>query len=407
MAEFGKREMGRRSFLKAAAGAAGTAGLLIVKPGTVRGLEANSKVEVGVIGCGGRGRWIANLFAQNGNYQIVAVHDYFPDRADGAGNEHNVAPERRHTGLGSYKGLLAGKVDAVAIISPPYFHPEQAAASVEAGKHVYLAKPVAVDAPGCNLIGASGKKATEKKRVFLVDFQTRVDPFYMEALKRVHEGAIGKFAFGEASYHCDRLGAKGEDKTPEGRLRNWVFDKALSGDIITEQNIHALDVMNWILQVPPLRAWGKGGRKVRVDVGDCWDHFVLVFEYPDDVAVSFSSRQFAGHGSQPDGIRNRMFGDQGVLETAYGGQVLIRGKNFYRGGSSPGIYQEGAIVNIATFCDSIRNGKVDNPTVAPSVQSNLITIMGRMAAYTGKVVTWEETVKSTEKLDGRLDGLKA
>ena len=407
MAEFGKREMGRRSFLKAAAGAAGTAGLLIVKPGTVRGLEANSKVEVGVIGCGGRGRWIANLFAQNGNYQVVAVHDYFQERADGAGNDLKVDAKRRHTGLGSYKDLLAGKVDAVAIISPPYFHPEQAAAAVEAGKHVYLAKPVAVDAPGCNLIGASGKKAAEKKRVFLVDFQTRVDQFYLEALKRVHEGSIGKFAFGEASYHCDRLDAQGEDKTPEGRLRNWVFDKALSGDIITEQNIHALDVMNWILQVPPLRAWGKGGRKVRVDVGDCWDHFVLVFEYPDGVAVSFSSRQFAGHGSQPDGIRNRMFGDQGVLETAYGGQVLIRGKNFYRGGSSPRIYQEGAIANIAAFCDSIRNGKVDNPTVAPSVQSNLITVMGRMAAYAGKVVTWEETANSTEKLDGRLDGLKA
>ncbi|HET6441116.1 MAG TPA: Gfo/Idh/MocA family oxidoreductase [Phycisphaerae bacterium] len=407
MAEFGKREMGRRSFLKAAVGAAGTAGLLIVKPGAVRGLEANSKVEVGVIGCGGRGRWIANLFAQNGNYQVVAVHDYFQDRADGAGNDLKVDAKRRHTGLGSYKDLLAGQVDAVAIISPPYFHPEQAAAAVEAGKHVYLAKPVAVDAPGCNLIGASGKKAAEKKRVFLVDFQTRVDPFYTEALKRVHEGAIGRFAFGEASYHCGRLGTKGEDKTPEGRLRNWVFDKALSGDIITEQNIHTLDVMNWILQVPPLRAWGKGGRKVRVDVGDCWDHFVLVFEYADDVAVSFSSRQFAGHGTQPDGIRNRMFGDQGVLETAYGGQVLIRGKNFYRGGSSPRIYQQGAIANVAAFGDSIRNGKVDNPTVAPSVQSNLITVMGRVAAYTGKVVTWEETVNSTIKLDGRLDGLKA
>ena len=404
MAEFGKREMDRRRFLKTAAGAAAFA---IVAPQAVRGAEANSKIQLGLIGCGGRGRWIANLFAQNGNYQVVAVHDYFQDQADGAGDDHKVAAERRHTGLGSYKDLLAGKVDAVAIISPPYFHPEQAAAAVEAGKHVYLAKPVAVDAPGCNLIGASGKKATEKKQVFLVDFQTRVDQFYMEALKRVHEGAIGKFAFGEASYHAERLRAKGEDKTPEGRLRNWVFDKALSGDIITEQNIHALDVMNWILQVPPLRAWGKGGRKVRVDVGDCWDHFVLVFEYPDDVAITFSSRQFAGHGTRPSGIRNRMFGDQGVLETQYGGQVLIRGKNFYRGGSCSRIYLDGAVANIAAFCDSIRNGRVDNPTVAPSVQSNLVTILGRTAAYTGKVVTWEETVNSTEKLDGRLDGLKA
>ncbi|HUU10368.1 MAG TPA: Gfo/Idh/MocA family oxidoreductase [Phycisphaerae bacterium] len=404
MAETTKRGLGRRSFLKAAAGAAG---LAIVAPQAVRGAEANSKIQLGLIGCGGRGRWIANLFAKDGNYQIVAVHDYFPDRADGAGNDHKVDAKRRHTGLGSYKDLLAGQVDAVAIISPPYFHPEHAAASVAAGKHTYVAKPIAVDVPGCHSIAASGKKATETKRVFLIDFQTRADPFYMEALKRVHAGALGTFAFGEASYHCDRIGKQGDDKTPEGRLRNWVFDKALSGDIITEQNIHTLDVMNWIMQVPPIRAWGKGGRKSRVDVGDCWDHFALVFEYPDGVGITFSSRQFDGFGSKPDGIRNRMFGVDGVLETSYGGQVLIRGKNFYRGGSSPGIYQDGAVVNIATFAESVRAGKVDNPTVAPSVQSNLVTILGRTAAYTGQVVTWDEMVKSTDKLDGRLDGLKA
>ncbi|GAG50265.1 unnamed protein product, partial [marine sediment metagenome] len=104
---------------------------------------------------------------------------------------------------------------------------------------------------------------------------------------------------------------------------------------------------------------------------------------------------------------NRMFGSLGVLETQYGGQVLIRGKNFYRGGSSPGIYPEGAKANIATFYECIAGGKYDNPTVAPSVRSNLITVMGRTAAYTGNVVTWDETVKSKEKLDGRLEGLEA
>jgi len=261
--------------------------------------------------------------------------------------------------------------------------------------------------PWCQSVAATGKEATETKRVCLVDFQTRADPFYMEALKRVHDGALGKFAFGEATYHCDRIGKQGDDKTPEGRLRNWVFDKALSGDIITEQNIHTLDVMNWIMLGPPLRVFGRGGRKSRTDVGDCWDHFALTYEYPDGVAIAFSSRQFDGFGSKPDGIRNRMFGVDGVLETSYGGQVLIRGKNFYRGGASPGIYQAGAVANIKTFAESIRAAACDNPTVAPSVQSDLITIMGRTAAYTGKVVTWDETLASTERLDGRLDGLKA
>ena len=396
--------MDRRRFLKAAAGAAG---LAIVRPQTVRGAEANSKIELGLVGCGGRGRWTARLFEANGHYKVVAVHDYFKDRADAAAKQSKVDAKRCHSGLGGYKAVTDGKVDAVAIMSPPYFHPEQAAAAVAAGKHVYLAKPIAVDAPGCRSIAASGKKATAGKQVFLVDFQTRADKFYIEALKRVHEGALGKFAFGESTYHCGRLGKKGDDKTPEDRLRNWVFDKALSGDIITEQNIHTLDVMNWIMNVPPVRAFGTGGRTVRVDVGDCWDHFAITFEYPDHVGIAFSSRQFNGHGTKPDGIRNRMFGSLGVLETQYGGQVLIRGKNFYRGGSCPGIFKDGAVTNIAAFHECIAGGKVDNPTVAPSVQSNLITVMGRTAAYTGNVVTWDETVKSTEKLDGRLEGLKA
>jgi len=395
--------MNRRRFLTTAA--AGAAGLTIVQAKSVRGSEALSILKLGLIGCGGRGRWIAKLFRDDGGYKVTATHDYFASRSGAAGKEHDTPEKDRYAGLDGYKGLIASGVDAVAIISPPYFHPEQAAAAMEAGKHVYLAKPIAVDAPGCLSIGESGKKATQKKQVFLVDFQTRADPFYMEALKRVREGALGTFAFGESSYHCNRLGKKGEDQTAEGRLRNWVFFKALSGDIITEQNIHTLDVMSWIMDTPPERCWGTGGRKVRVDVGDCWDHFALTFQYPESVGIAFSSRQFNGHGTKPDGIRNRMFGTEGVLETAYGGEVLIRGKHFWRGGSSPAIYKDGAKVNIRTFAESILSGKFDNPTVEPSVRSNLVTVMGRTAAYEGKVVTWDETITSNKRMEPDLDGL--
>jgi hypothetical protein len=124
------------------------------------------------------------------------------------------------------------------------------------------------------------------------------------------------------------------------------------------------------------------------------------------VGIAFSSRQFNGHGTQPEGIRNRMFGTDGVLETAYGGQVLIRGKNFYRGGSSPGIYKDGAVTNIATFHANIQNGDCTNSTVPESVRSNLVTILGRTAAYRGEVVRWEELVASDEKLDANLKGVK-
>ena len=394
----------RRRFLTTAA--AGAAGLAVVRPESVRGAEANSKIELGLIGCGGRGRWIAKLFRDDGGCRVTATHDYFPDRSGAAGKEHAVPEARRFAHLDGYKGLLASGVDAVAIISPPYFHPIQAAAAVEAGKHVYLAKPIAVDAPGCRSIGASGKKAAAKKRIFLVDFQTRADKFYIEALARVRDGALGTFAFGESTYHCGRLGKKGEDRSPEGRLRNWVFFQDLSGDIITEQNIHTLDVMSWIMGAPPERCWGTGGRTVRTDVGDCWDHFVLTYQYPDQVGIAFSSRQFNGHGSRPAGIRNRMFGSEGVLETQYGGEVLIRGKHFWRGGKCPAIYKKGAVANIRNFAESIHAGTCDNPTVAPSVRSNLVTVMGRSAAYTGKVVTWDETLNSKKRMEPDLSGLK-
>ncbi len=394
----------------AGAGAAALS-FTVVKPELLRGAGANSKVNLGLIGCGGRGTWIANLFKEHGGYNVVAVADYFQDRIDNAGEKLGVAPANRFPGLSGYKKLLE-KVDAVAIESPPYFHPEQAADAVNAGCHTYVAKPIAVDVPGCHSIGDSCKKATRNKLCFLIDFQTRADPFFIESLKRVRDGAIGELIFGEAIYHADCPFKRMYDawrSDPEGaenRLRAWGLDKVISGDIITEQNIHTLDVMSWIMDCEPVSAIGVCGRAVR-PVGTCNDHFALFFEYPNKIGITFSSKQFPGHGTQPDGIRNRMFGAKGVLETAYGDLTMIRGENMYRGGRSPSIYKDGAVVNIATFHKSIMEGTYDNPTVAPSVRSNLVTILGRTAAYTGRKVTWGELVKSTEKLDANLKGVKS
>jgi predicted dehydrogenase len=398
--------LSRRRFL-ADAGAAAVA-ISIVPPGLVRGSAANGKVDLGIIGCGGRGSWIADLFLKHGGYNLVAVADYFPERVQSLGEKCAVPTGRRFTGLSGYRRLLEQNLDAVAIVSPPFFHPEQAADAVAAGKHVYLAKPVAVDVPGCRSIQDTGSKATASRRCVLVDFQTRVNEFYVEALRRVHGGALGRFAFGEASYHAEDPFEAHADAarsgTPEGTLRAWGLSREFSGDIITEQNIHTLDVASWIMGQPPLSAWGTGGRMVR-SVGSCWDTFSLVFQYPDHVAISFNSRQFKGHGTRPEGIRNRMFGSEGVLEAEYGGQVLVRGAHFYRGGQTPTIYQQGAITNIARFFENIQQGEFSNPTVAESVRSNLVTILGRTAAYTGRPVTWEEVLASDERLVPDLRGL--
>jgi predicted dehydrogenase len=402
-----QRQITRRGFIAGAAALSFT----IAKPELVSGANANSKIKLGMIGCGGRGKWIAKLFVEHGGFEIAAAADYFQDRVDAFGEKFDVDPAHRYTGLLCYRRLLKEKLDAVAIESPPYFHPEQAAAAVDAGCHVYVAKPIAVDVPGCHTIAESGKRASANKLCFLVDFQTRANEFYREAIKRVHKGAIGRFAFGEASYHTggtwggQEKSLRDDPANPENRVRAWGLDRVLSGNIITEQNIHALDVASWIMNEPPIYAVGTGGRKVRT-IGTCWDHFAVLFQYSNNVGITFSSRQFNAHGSKPDGIRNRMFGSKGVLETEYGGTVIVRGENFYRGGKTNEIFKQGAVNNIAMFHKNITTKHFDNPTVAPSVRSNLVTILGRTAAYTGERIYWDKLNKSTEKLEADLQGLK-
>jgi len=374
----------------------------------VRGSQTNSKIALGMIGCGGRGTWIADLFQQHGGYEIVTAMDYFPDKVASFGTKYDLPSDRCYSGLQGYRRMLDGKVDAVAIESPPYFHPEQAAAAVDAGAHVYLAKPVAVDVPGCRSIEESSSKASAKNRCFLVDFQTRTDPFYQEAIERVHNGDIGPILCGEAAYWAgspftrliEQLQIDPAD--PELRLRAWGVDRALSGDIITEQNIHAIDVATWMMDNHPIRATGTGGLKSRPE-GSCWDHFSVIFTFPDDVIVTFASKQF---GEGYDDIICRMYGAKGTIDTHYSGNVCIRGKVPYEGGTSEGLYKAGAVRNIAAFYDDVMQSRFANTTTAPSVRSNLTTILGRMAAYKHAEVSWAQLMKSEERLDPKLHGLK-
>jgi len=395
MSETQGRGMGRREFLAAAA----TAGMVIVVPSAARGFAANSKIQLGLIGCGGRGGWIASLFKENGSYQIAAVADYFKDRATGAGERFSVDAARRYSGLDCYKALLAGgKVDAVAVESPPYFHPEQAVAALEAGKHTYIAKPISVDVPGAMAIVAAAEKAKGKLCTW-VDFQTRANEFYLGAFQQVCAGLMGKPVCGQAYYYAGRLGIHAKPGTETARLRNWVFDIALSGDIIVEQNIHALDVANWFLRGHPVKARGTGGRKARTDVGDCWDHFVVTYWYPDDVLLDFSSGQFT---QRYDDICCRVYGTLGTFDSHYGGNVNILAKTGgYRGGSTGSIYKDGSVANIKTFAEAVLAGKPIN-NAEESANSTMTAILGRTAAYTGNLVTWDDMIKKNEKLDAHL-----
>lgn len=396
----------RREFLAAAAGVGAP---LLVSPRVAFGSTANSRVTLGAIGCGGRGTWIADLFQKHGGYQVTAAADYFPDKLEASGSKLGVAPGRRFAGLSGYRRLLETDVDAVVIESPPFFHPRQASDAVDTGKHVFLAKPIAVDVPGCRTVEESARRATEKKLAFLVDFQTRTDPLYREAVKRAQYGDIGRIVCGEATYVCGPtwgeqakwLAEKPGD--PEMRLRAWGLDRALSGDVITEQNIHGLDVATWVLDAAPLHAVGTGGQKART-AGTCWDHFSVVFTFPGDVVVTFMSKQL---GDGWDDICCRMYGTEGTLDSHYFGEVSIRGKLPYRGGRIPNLYTDGAVANVAAFHEAVTAGDVSNPTVAPSVRSNLTTILGRSAAWRHGTVTWEEMMAASEELRADLTGLES
>jgi predicted dehydrogenase len=390
----------RRAFL---AGAATATVLTALKPSLIFGAEANSKIELGLIGCGGRGSWLVPLFEETGLYRFVACADYFKEKVDKLGEKHGIEPSRRYTGLSGYKRLLDSKLDAVVIETPPCFHPQQAADAVDAGKHVFLAKPIAVDAPGCLTIADAGKRATAKKQVFLVDFQTRANEHYRKAVQMVRNGDIGKIVMGEAHYPW-RGGGRGLPPTnPEEQLRSWYYVLPISGDFIVEQSIHSLDVATWIINADPIRAIGAGGQKLRPK-GSIWDHFAINYSFPDNVPLSFTCIQSIPE--MKDEITARVYGSDGYIQTDYYSDVLLRGKDVYKG-NNPELYTSGAKVNIREFHQFITEGKFDNPTVAPSVRSNLTAILGREAGYKQGEITLAALIKEGKRLEPNLKGLKS
>ena len=382
--------------------------VLLLKRETVFGSQANSALEVGLIGCGMRGALDASKFKANAGVRFVALHDPFQDALDRTRQKLEVPGARLYHGLNGYRELLASSLDAVIITSPPYFHPEQAAAAVDAGKHVFLAKPVAVDVAGTNSIAASGRKA-EGKLSFLTDFWFEADWSFQECAARVKRGDIGTPAVVQAYYHAPRLNPRAQPGLPasETRLRNWVFDKVLSGDIIVEQDARVLGDLYWFLGTTPLKAGGTGGRKVRVDVGDCWDNFVVCYDYAGGVRVDFSASQFTIGFND---ICVRIFGSAGTLEAHHydfppnhASVVAITGDHPWNPEAEPG--GKGSLPsNAKRFVESIRSRQYLN-NAAESVNINLTAILGRMAAYKGTVVTWAEMMRSGEKYELSLPGI--
>ena len=372
--------------------------------------DAGPKIKVGFVGCGGRGGFVAELFREDGGFEAAAAMDYFPDRVQAFGDKFGVPAEKRFSALGGFDRLLESGIDAVAIHSPAWFHPDQCARAIAAGKHVFVAKPVAVDVPGTQSIETTARLATEKNLVMLVDVQCRGNAVFQQALQKVRDGAMGSLTYGECLYEFGTLAPQvAEEKSPEDTLRNWVQHKHLSGDIIVEQNIHSLDIVAWAFGAP-VSATGTGGRRVKQGPGDSSDHYNVLFEFKDGGSVAFLSRQYNAWGAPGLVIRNRFFGTTGALETEFGGMVNFRAEaasgHFFRG-RTDNLYKEGSVQNVRVFRESIRSGSCANPTVPEAVLTTRLCLFGRMAAEQKRTVRWEEILADPRRAAFDTSALKS
>jgi len=415
----------RRKFLGVAAV---TAGAMLIKPALVRGTAANSAVRVGLLGCGGRGTEDASNLVDTGGARIVALADLFQDQLDKARTHFDQVQQgkgystldasRLFVGPNAYKEIAASKeIDAIVVATPPYYHPQHLEAMVDAGKHVYLEKPVAVDVPGAKKVIEIGKRA-EGKLSLDVGFQIRDCPPFVELVKRIHNGAVGNIVCGEAHYltgYIDRP-AWPNASAVEHRLRNWVYDRVLSGDIIVEQNIHVIDICNWILKAHPLKASATGGRQGRPSAdGDVYGNYNVIFHYPDGVDVTFSSTQFAKGWWD---VTERFFGTKGTSQSPYTGPLGIWGDEAWQYAASAKPAAEPQAFSVTgsftsnleladpekkkAFVETINSGNFHNQA-AKGAESALSCMMARTAAYKGHEVSWDETMKSTEVWDPKID----
>ncbi len=413
-------KLGRREFL----GAAAAAGFMIIKPQFVRGTAANSQLRFGILGCGGRATEEGTSFVKNAGARVTAIADLFPDQLQ-KGCQHfdalqqamGYAPidsSQLFKGPNAYKEIADSKeVDFILITTPPYFHTHHLETVVAAGKHVYCEKPVAVDVPNAHHVISIGEKA-QGKLSLAVGFQIRNAPPMVELTKRIQSGALGKIGCGLAYYYCGHIDRpEWPNASPdEQRLRNWVWDHKLSGDIIVEQNIHVIDMCNWMLNGHPLKAVGMCDRKIRTDAGDCKDNFNVLFTYPENVQISFGSAQF-GHPNFDAAVQ--FFGADGSSEAHYDWRVNIVGKNAWDAGLKPSGSQEfsaagkfAGSLDLAdsekekAFVASITSGQFLNQA-ALGAESAMSAMLGRNAAYSGKPLTWEELQKSKEVYDPKID----
>jgi predicted dehydrogenase len=375
-------------------------------------MPAKRKIKVGIVGCGGRGSWITGLFRQHGGYEFVAAADYFQDRADKTGASLGLDKSKCFSGLSAYRRLIAGGAEAVILETPPYFFPEHAEAALQAGLHVFMAKPVAVDVPGTLKIGALGRKATQEQRVFLVDYQIWTDPVNLEVYRRIRAGGLGKL---EMVFSVGKSGGGIDDPPLTGNLEDrlagqiWTNDDALGCGHIGIFDVHVIDALVWALGRRPVFAYGKGGRFRKDPHGDSFDTNFVTYTLDDGLAWNHASAVGPTHDWLKQGsLEGSIQGSDGAARLSYWGKAYLRGgPRHFGGGEVADLYDAGAKRNIAAFYDNILGGDYGNQTAQRSVDSTLTCILGRQSARRGGLMTMDQVIKENKRLEIDLKGLKA
>jgi len=395
----------RRDFVKA--GAVIGAGAMAPSAMASRLMGSqDDTIKVGIIGCGGRGTGAAaNAIMAHPSVRLIAMADLFEDRLKGSHNwivndeDHDytnqvsVDPEHMFVGFDAYKQLLAlDEIDYVILATPPHFRSIHFAAAVDAGKHVFMEKPVAVDPVGVRRVIDAGIRAKQKALSVVAGTQRRHESSYLELMDRINSGELGEIV--SASCYWNQGGLWVHERKPEysdmeWQCRNWLYFAWLSGDHICEQHIHNLDVINWAMDGPPIKATGMGGREVRrgTEYGNIFDHHSIEYEYPNGMTMQSMCRQIDGCSSRVEEV---ISGTKARSVSRSGYATIKGGYNWQFDGEYRNPYEQEHVDLIASIL-----GKGQYLNEAKRVaESTMTAVMGRMSSYTGKAVTWEQAMNS-------------
>ena len=399
----------RRSFLKNS-GIALLGSTLAYHSG-IAASPTRSTLKVGLIGCGGRGTGAAlQAVSADPDVVLTAMGDVFEDRlnesyqhlVNEAKERVKVSNQNKFVGFDAYQKVIQSGVDIVLLCTPPGFRPDHLTAAIDAGKHVFCEKPVAVDAPGVRKVLLAAKKAKDKKLALLSGFCLRYDFANRAIMQKVSKGEIGEiktistFRNGGELWHKPRQTGWSE---MTNQMRNWYYYNWLSGDFIVEMTVHSLDMMSWAMgDQLPVKATGTGGRQVRTDekYGNIYDHFAIEFEYANGVKGFHFARQQENTSS-----RNsvEILGTEGTALINVSRSQEIKSKHQWKDcGPSNDMYQ----TEHNEFFASIRNGKPMNDGEWMA-NSTMLGILGRMVAYTGQTLTWEQAINSNEVLGPKTE----